>query len=105
MAKRSSGEQKPKGLTLLDLKETWFRLGEKQVNVEDATDAEFDQFIRQHIIVGWTLEDRRDALNMVLQRRATLGIEPEIIEENIQGKTQYHLIFKGVEPAPEANGD
>lgn len=99
MPKRSNGEQKSGALTLLDLKETWFNLNGKQINVEDATDAEFDEFIRHHITIGWTLEERRDAVNLALERGQTLGIH---IEET-QEKSKNHLIFRGIEDPSQAD--
>jgi len=45
--------------------------------VEDATDEQFDRFITQHIQVGWSLEDRVDAINLALARGKTLGVLPD----------------------------
>jgi hypothetical protein len=54
-----------------------FQLDDEILNVEDATDEQFDQFIRQHIKIGWSLEDRVDAINLALKEGKTLGILPE----------------------------
>ena len=85
MPRRASGETrsqknqtKNQRLTLLDLKETFFRTKDgKQVNVEDATDAEFDAFIRQHVQIGWSLEERRDALNLAFEQGKSLGMDEQ----------------------------
>jgi len=62
-------------LTLLDMKTTFFKTADgREVSVEDATDEEFDFFIRQHIAIGWSLEERRDALNLVLEKGVSLGL-------------------------------
>jgi len=37
------------------------------VRVEQATDDEFDQFIRQYVVVRWTLEDRLQSLVEAIQ--------------------------------------
>lgn len=83
MAKQSSGKprsnvQKSTSLqiTLLDAREFLFQVGDEILNVEDATDEQFDQFIRQHIKIGWSLEDRVDAINLALKEGKTLGVLP-----------------------------
>lgn len=84
VAKRASGAQKSKKqLNLLDLKGTWFHVDGKRINVEDASDAEFDQFIRQHVQVCWSLEERRDSLNLALEQGQTLVLTDG---ENQDGK-------------------
>lgn len=93
MAKRGNGEQKvkqqdkPKAvkLTLLDLGRISFQLSNEQVlSVEDASDSEFDTFIRQYVDVGWSLEERRDALNFAIKsgKLEIPGLEPENHMEN-----------------------
>ncbi len=84
MAKQSSGKQKSNvqkstslQITLLDAKEFLFQLDGETLNVEDATDEQFDRFITQHIQVGWSLEDRVDAINLALARGKTLGVLPD----------------------------
>lgn len=78
MAKLNSGDKKSgKEITLLNAKEFLFQLDGQILNVEDATDAEFDRFIRQHIELGWSLEDRVDAINTALAKGKTLGVLPE----------------------------
>jgi len=85
MTKQSSGKPKSDDqkstsfpqITLLDAKEFLFQVDGETVNVEDATDEQFDQFIRHHIKVGWTLEDRVDAVNFALKEGKTLAILPE----------------------------
>ncbi len=78
--KRNSGGQKSTSshpqITLLDAKEFLFQVDGQIVNVEDATDEQFDRFIRQHIQVGWSLEDRVDAINLALKEGKTLGVMP-----------------------------
>jgi hypothetical protein len=92
MAKRASGavakRQTPEKskqvqkLTLLDLGQTYFQSGEKVVSVEEATDAEFDVFIRQYVELGWSLEERRDALNLAMEKGQNIAFcEPENQEE------------------------
>jgi len=82
---RKSAEKSKKNqmLTLLDLGQKWFRLGDRVVNAETATDAEFDAFIRQFVQVGWSLEDRRDALNFAMEQEKPVPLldhEPEALE-------------------------
>lgn len=84
MAKQSSGKprsnvQKSTSLqiSLLDAREFLFQVGDEILNVEDATDEQFDAFIRNHIKVGWSLEDRVDAINLALKEGKTLGVLPE----------------------------
>ncbi len=85
MTKQNSGKPKSNVLkstssqqiTLLDAKEFLFQVDGETVNVEDATDEQFDKFIRQHIKIGWTLEDRVDAINLALNEGKTLGVMPE----------------------------
>jgi hypothetical protein len=77
MTSTSNGKPKPKKPTvkglgsaqsldprLLDLDLKFFASPKtsQPVRVDKATDEEFDLFIRQYIVVGWTLEDRLDAL-------------------------------------------
>ncbi len=64
-------------ITLLDAKEFLFQVGAEILNVEDASDEQFDMFIRQHITIGWSLEDRIDAINLALKEGKTLGVLPE----------------------------
>lgn len=88
MTKQSSGRPKSDDqkstsspqITLLEAKEFLFQVDGEMVNVEDATDEQFDWFIRQHIKIGWTLEDRVDAINLALKEGKTLGILPEKIK-------------------------
>lgn len=78
--KRNSGGQKSTSsqqITLRDAREFLFQVDGQTVNVEDATDEQFDCFIRQHIKVGWSLEDRVDAINLALSEGKTLGVMPE----------------------------
>lgn len=94
MAKRASGEQKsgrpetPKApkLTLLDLGRISFQLSAEgqPLSVESASDSEFDAFIRAYVDVGWSLEERRDALNFAIEsgKLEIPGLEPEIESEN-----------------------
>ena len=58
--------QGPLGLNDLEVK--FFRLDGQTFNVADAADEIFDAFIRQFVQVGWTLEDRRNALNAALNQ-------------------------------------
>lgn len=110
MAKRNSGgqrsERRRQQVTLLDLKELLFHLDGKTLNVEDATDEEFDRFIRQHITIGWSLEDRRDAINLALEQGKTLGIMSDVSEEKSLEKpvekSSGTVIFSGSESAQEA---
>jgi hypothetical protein len=51
-----------------------FQLDGQTLNVEDATDEQFDTFIRHHIKIGWSLEDRVDAINLALAEGKTLGV-------------------------------
>lgn len=82
MTKQSSGKQKSSGrkstssrqITLLDAKEFLFEIDGEIFNVEDAPDEKFDQFIRKHVKVGWSLEDRIDAINLALSEGKTLGV-------------------------------
>lgn len=78
MAKLSSGKQKSSKaqVSLLDAKEFLFQLDGEIFNVEDASDEIFDRFIRQHIKMGWSLEDRVDAINEALAKGKTLGVSP-----------------------------
>lgn len=77
MTSSSSGKRKPKRSTesgsgsaqpldrrFLDLDQKFFisPISEQPVRVDEATDEEFDLFIRQYIQLGWTLEERIDAL-------------------------------------------
>ena len=77
MTSTSSGKRKPKRSTtsgsgsaqpldrrFLDLDQKFFTspISEQPVRVDEATDEEFDLFIRQYIQLGWTLEERIDAL-------------------------------------------
>jgi hypothetical protein len=91
MKKQSSGETKPennsaqisgslkespKNLTLLDLRDLWFTspITGKPTNVEDASSAEFFQFISWYVqaegedLDTWSLEDRRDVLNFSVEQ-------------------------------------
>lgn len=48
------------------------------VRVDEASDEEFDVFIRQYIQLGWTLEQRIDALIDVLEDGHKISFaEPE----------------------------
>ena len=77
MTSSSSGKQKPKqqpakssGSTpqfnpvYLDLDQKCFvsPLSGQPVSIESASDEEFDTFIRQYVEIGWTLEERINAL-------------------------------------------
>lgn len=80
----AKGSASPKKFGLLDLKETWFLspITGARVNVEDVTDTEFFQFIRQYVNVEgedletWSLEERRDVLNFALEH----GHKPNFLE-------------------------
>jgi hypothetical protein len=80
MPKPSNGKRKSNGqvatpaVNLLDLKEIVFKWDGSEYNVEDAPDEIFDAFIRQHITVGWTLENRCNAINEALKQGLTLGL-------------------------------
>lgn len=77
MTSTSNGKRKPKRSTasdsasaqpldrrFLDLDQKFFvsHVTGQPVRVDEATDEEFDEFIRQYIQLGWTLEERIDAL-------------------------------------------
>lgn len=77
MTSSSNGKQKPKSVVAensgsaqkfdpqyLTLDQRYFRspVTGQPVRVEDATDEEFDTFIRQYIELGWTVEERINAL-------------------------------------------
>lgn len=102
MAKLNSGDKKASKPTqkidLLNAKEFLFEIDGRTVNVEDASDAEFDRFIRLHIEMGWSLEDRVDAVNLALEKGKTLGV---MAADSSAEKSKGDLIFSGAETALE----
>ena len=104
MTSSSSGKQKPKGSAAkssestqpfnplyLDLDQRCFSspLTGQPVSVEEATDEEFDQFIRQYVEVGWSLEERVNALMDALDDGQKIEfIQPEKLSQG-QRPTQF----------------
>jgi len=93
MTSSSSGKQKPKRSTasgsesarsldrrVLDLDQKFFLspVTGLPVRVDQATDEEFDLFIREYVQMKWTLEDRIDALvDAILDDQEVAFCEPE----------------------------
>ena len=63
-AAKNSESVKPFNPAYLDLDQKCFisPVNGQPVSVEEASDEEFDQFIRQYVELGWTLEERVNAL-------------------------------------------
>lgn len=77
-------------------------------SVEEASDSEFDVFIRQYVEVGWSLEERRDALNFAIEsgKLEIPGLEPETESKNQsenQKKIKDDLISENATEAQEAS--
>lgn len=74
MGRSTSGRKKPQvveavkppSINLLDAREILFTVDGQTFNVEEAPDMAFDQFIRKHLQVCWTLQERVDAINTIL---------------------------------------
>jgi hypothetical protein len=82
------GSVRPLDPRLLDLDQKCFvsPITGQAVRVDKATDEEFDQFIRSYITIGWTLEDRLEALVEAIRG----GSEPKFCKE---GATAVHPNF------------
>jgi hypothetical protein len=59
-------QQKAPSISLLDARYVVFQLGSEMYNLEDAPDAIFDTWVRQRLQIGWTLQERVDAVNAIL---------------------------------------
>lgn len=104
MARLNNGEKKSgKEVTLLNANEFLFELDGKTLNMEDATDAQFDRFIRRHIEMCWSLEDRVDAVNTALEKGKTMGVMSAKPDEEAREKSNQSLIFSGTTPAQEGS--
>jgi len=116
MASSSSGKRKPKPLAAggsgstqpfspmyLDLDQRCFAspLTGQLVSVEDATDQEFDQFIRQYVEIGWSLEERINALIDAIED----GQKIEFAQPEKLGLTQFPTQFSRRANQPEKPND
>jgi hypothetical protein len=78
----------PKKFALLDLQSLCFisTITGKPTNVEDASNAEFKQFISQYVQVQgedletWPLEERRDVLNFAVEQGQSPKFLPNLSE-------------------------
>lgn len=90
-AAKNSGSARPFNPQYLDLDQRCFSspVTGQPVSVENATDEEFDQFIRQYVEVGWTLEERVNALIDAMED----GQKIEFYQPKKLGETQFPTQF------------
>ena len=86
---KSGGKQAEKAqpeaaqsISLLDAKWVVFTLDGEVYNVEDAPDEVFDTWVRQRLQIGWTLQERVDAINTILaDEKSNCALTPAGPEE------------------------
>lgn len=92
-AAKNSGSVRPFNPQYLDLDQRCFSspVTGQPVSVEDASDEEFDQFIRQYVEIGWTLEERVNALMDAMED----GQKIEFCQPQNLSVTQFPTQFSG----------
>lgn len=74
-------KKQPKKITLLDLERLLILIpGGKTVSVEEASDDEFERFIKQATDIVYSLEERRNMLNSLIGKTLELNGEEVVVK-------------------------